>query len=124
LVWQGLTESNNALNDLERARESYELATTALKGEEAGHLSTDLQALRARVFRKGSVDPLLRSWTQGLVGDKTFQQVLDDFSDLVIPRVWEREGRKVARVAERLSMSPKKVRRILGRAGRKNTRKK
>jgi tetratricopeptide (TPR) repeat protein len=123
LVWQGLTESNSLLNDFELARQSYELATTALKGEEAGHLSSDLQALRARVFRKGSVDPLLRSWTQGLVGDKTFQQILDDFSDLVIPRVWEREGRKVARVAGRLSMSPKKVRRILGRAGRKSTKK-
>jgi hypothetical protein len=30
----------------------------------------------------------------------------------VIPKVWEREGRKVSRVAEKLSMSPKKVRRI------------
>ena len=123
LVWQGLTESNSFLNDYEAARVSYELATATLKGEDAGNLATDLHALRARLFRRGTVDPLLRAWTQGLVGDKSFQQVLDDFSDLVIPRVWEREGRKIARVAERLSMSPKKVRRILGRAGRKHTRK-
>jgi tetratricopeptide (TPR) repeat protein len=123
LTWQGLTECNSVLNDFEAAQHSYEAATTMLKGEDAGNLSTDLNALRARLFRRGSVDPLLRAWTQGLVGAKTFQQVLDDFSDLVIPRVWEREGRKVARVAERLSMSPKKVRRILGRAGRRTHRK-
>jgi hypothetical protein len=35
----------------------------------------------------------------------------------VIPKVWEREGRKVSRVAEKLSISPKKVRRILHSAG-------
>ncbi len=121
LVWQGLTECNS--HDFDAAQHSYEQATAALKGEEAGNLSADLHALRARLFRTGSVDPVLRAWTQGLVGAKTFQQVLDDFSDLVIPRVWEREGRKVARVAERLSISPKKVRRILVRAGRRNSRK-
>lgn len=120
LVWQGLTESNSVLNDIESARHSYELATTMLKGEDAGNLSSDLHILRARLFRTGRVDPALRAWTQGMVGAKTFQQILEEFSDLVIPRVWEREGRKVARVAERLSMSPKKVRRILGRAGRKS----
>ena len=36
---------------------------------------------------------------------------------IVIPKVWEREGRKVSRVAEKLSISPKKVRRILQLAG-------
>jgi len=35
----------------------------------------------------------------------------------VIPKVWMREGRKVSRVAQRLSVSPKKVRRILRNAG-------
>jgi hypothetical protein len=36
--------------------------------------------------------------------------------------VWEREGRKVSRVATRLSISPKKVRRILARVGRRKPR--
>jgi hypothetical protein len=36
---------------------------------------------------------------------------------MVIPKVWEREGRKVSRVAEKLSISPKKVRRILHSIG-------
>jgi len=40
----------------------------------------------------------------------------------VIARVWEREGRKVSRVAARLSISPKKVLRILARVGRRKPR--
>jgi len=38
---------------------------------------------------------------------------------LIIPKVWELEGRKISRVATRLSMSPKKIRRILGRVRRR-----
>jgi hypothetical protein len=53
------------------------------------------------------------------VGDKTFQQITEEFAELVIPKVWEREGRKISRVAARLSISPKKVRRILERVGPK-----
>jgi hypothetical protein len=54
-----------------------------------------------------------------LIEDQTFQQMTDEFADLIVPKVWEREGRKVSRVATRLSMSPKKVRRILSRLGLK-----
>jgi DNA-binding NtrC family response regulator len=41
----------------------------------------------------------------------------EEFARIVIPKVWEREDRKVARVAKKLSISPKKVRRILHSAG-------
>jgi len=41
----------------------------------------------------------------------------EEFAEMIIPKVWEREGRKVSRVATRLSVSPKKVRRILKQAG-------
>jgi hypothetical protein len=43
----------------------------------------------------------------------------EQFAEIVIPKVWEKEDRKVARVAKRLSVSPKKVRRILARAGKR-----
>jgi DNA-binding NtrC family response regulator len=56
------------------------------------------------------------------VGDKTFRQISEEFAEIVIARVWEREGRKVSRVATRLSISPKKVRRILARVGRRKPR--
>jgi DNA-binding NtrC family response regulator len=72
-------------------------------------------------LRGGKVNPVLRAWSQGSVGDKSFQQITEEFAEFIIPKVWEREGRKISRVATRLSMSPKKVRRILGRAGRGKT---
>jgi hypothetical protein len=46
-----------------------------------------------------------------MIGDKTFQQVAEEFAEIVIPKVWGREGKKISRVADRLSISPKKVRR-------------
>jgi hypothetical protein len=78
----------------------------------------DIHALKAKILRSGTVNPTLRAWSQGSVGDKTFQQITEEFAELIVPKVWEREGRKVSRVATRLSMSPKKVRRILDRVGR------
>ena len=76
--------------------------------------------MKAKVLRGGSVNPTLRAWSQGLVGDKTFQQISEEFAELIIPKVWEREGRKISRVASRVpAMSPKKVRRILSRVGRR-----
>lgn len=115
-VWQGLTESNAFLEDLESAQHSYDMAMAALKGEDPGNLTADLKTLKARLFRSGSVDATLKAWSQGLVGTKTFQQMVEEFADLVIPKVWEREEKKISRVAERLSISPKKVRRVLNRA--------
>ena len=118
-VWQGLTLCNRFFDDPELARRCYDQATALSRGEQAGGAWDDLQTLKARVLRGGNVNPLLRAWSQGSVGDKTFQQISEEFAELVIPKVWEREGRKVSRVAARLSVSPKKVRRILNRVGRR-----
>ena len=79
----------------------------------------DLQALKAKIVRAGGIDPKLKAWSQGALGDKTFQQITEEFAELIIPRVWEREGRKIARVAAKLKISPKKVRRILDKVGRR-----
>jgi hypothetical protein len=54
---------------------------------------------------------------QGMLGNKTFQQISGEIAEIVIPKAWMREGRKIARVAARLSISPRKVRRILRNAG-------
>ena len=115
-VWQGLTLCNRFFGDLEGARRSHDQATALLKSDQPDNSWEDLQTLKLRVLRGGGVNPVLRAWSQGAVGDKTFQQITEEFAELVIPKVWEREGRKISRVAARLSMSPKKVRRILGRA--------
>jgi hypothetical protein len=121
-VWQGLTHCNRFFDDLEGARHSYDQATALLKTDQLDSSWEDLQTLKSRILRSGSVNPVLRAWSQGAVGDKTFQQITEEFAELIIPKVWEREGRKVSRVASRLSMSPKKVRRILGRAGNRKPR--
>ncbi|MGB9234187.1 MAG: tetratricopeptide repeat protein [Terriglobales bacterium] len=123
-LWQGLTQCNSFFDNAEAARESYDLARAACGASQPDSIWQDLQALRARIVRKGSVDPALKAWSQGAVGEKSFRQISEEFAEIVITRVWEREGRKVSRVAARLSISPKKVRRILARVGRRKPRSK
>lgn len=118
-IWQGLTYSNRFFNDLESARGCHDQAVAMSQGVHVEGAWEDLKTLNARVLRAGSVNPILRAWSQGSVGDKTFQQITEEFAELIIPKIWEREGRKISRVATRLSISPKKVRRILSRAGRR-----
>lgn len=72
--------------------------------------------LKTRVLKSNTVDETLLAWSES-VGDKTFRQISEEFAEIIIPKVWEHEGRKVARVAAKLSISPKKVRRALIRAG-------
>lgn len=122
-VWQGLTFCNRFFCDTESARDWYDQALILSKGVHAEGAWDDLQTLKTRVQRGGRVNPTLRAWSQGSVGDKTFQQITEEFAELIIPKVWEREGRKISRVATRLSVSPKKVRRILSRVGRRKPKK-
>ena len=121
-IWQGLTHCNRFFDDPDTARRCYDQVISLSKSDHADSAWEDLQTLKAKVLRGGSVDPTLRAWSQGSVGDKTFQQISEEFAELIIPKVWEREGRKVSRVAARLSVSPKKVRRILNRVGRRKPR--
>lgn len=122
-LWQGLTQCNSFFDNPEAARESYDLARASCGANQPdNNMWQDMQTLGAKLLRKGSVHPALKAWSQGAVGDKTFRQISDEFAEIVISRVWEREGRKVSRVATRLSISPKKVRRILARVGRRKPR--
>ena len=118
-IWEGLTYCNPYFEDMESARQSYDTVMKFLKEYRPDYMREDLQRLKSRAFESGTVNSMLRAWSHGSLGDKTFQQVAEEFAELVIPKVWEREGRKVSRVAARLSISPKKVRRILNRAGRR-----
>ncbi|HEX7958729.1 MAG TPA: tetratricopeptide repeat protein [Terriglobales bacterium] len=117
-IWRGLTSCNQFFKDIEDAKACCDAATSLLKSVDYDDLAEELHRLRQKVMPKGNIDPLLRSWSQGITGEKTFQEMTEQFAELVIPRVWEQEGRKVSRVATRLSISPKKVRRILGRLGK------
>ena len=117
LVALGVTYANDFFNQMDNAQQAADEAAGLLKPEGRDPLWQALQKLKAQLSHVGAVDAKLRAWTLGIVDDKTFQQVTEEFAQLVIPKVWEREGRKVSRVATRLSISPKKVRRILNKAG-------
>jgi len=122
-LWQGLTRCNSFFDNPEAARESYDLARASCGANQPdNNMWQDLQTLGAKILRKASIHPALKAWSQGSVGEKTFRQISEEFAEIVIAQVWEREGRKVSRVAARLSISPKKVRRILARMGRRKPR--
>ena len=118
-IWRGLTACHPAIHDIDDAKRCCELASSFLKAVDYDDLWEELQLLKQKVMPKGSIDPLLRAWSQGITGEETFQELTEQFAEIVIPKVWEKEDRKVARVAKRLSVSPKKVRRILARAGKR-----
>ena len=118
-ICQGLTFCNDLFGNPEGARDCCDRAADYLTPGHHDQLWEEHQALKAKVLQAGSVDATLRKWSQGLVGEKTFQQMTEEFAELIIPKVWEREGRKVSRVAVKLSISPKKVRRILNKLGLK-----
>ncbi len=116
-VWQGITLANDFFDNAEAARQCCDAAAALLKPQGPDYIWDDLQELKSRILRRGPIDNVLREWSQGLIGEKTFQQITEDFAHIIIPKVWEREDRKVSRVATRLSISPKKVRRVLRAAG-------
>lgn len=118
-VWQGLTFASGAIPDLESARKCCDQALALLQPEGGGRLPAwkELASLQSALLRATPVDPKLRAWSAGVVDDQTFQQLTEEFARIVIPKVWEREGRKISRVAARLSISPRKVRRILQSVG-------
>lgn len=118
-IWRGVTALDPAIHDLEDARHCWERASAFMKIAQDDDLLDELQLLKEKIIPRGSVDPQLRAWSRGDTGGKSFQKLAEEFAELVIPRVWEREGKKVARVARALKVSPKKVRRILGKAGKK-----
>jgi len=116
-TWYGLTLSNAFFNLRDRAREAMDRAATYLEPGVRDHIWEDFQILKKRLLESATLEPKLLQWVQGETGDKTFRQLEEDFADLVIPRTWEQEKRKVSRVAARLSISPRKVRRVLTRLG-------
>ena len=116
-IVRGTTAANDFFQDWESAR-TYAAEATALIGPgENDHLVEDLAVLKSRIMRASGINDMLRGWSEGIVGNKSFQQITEEFAEIVIPKVWLREDRKISRVASVLSVSPKKVRRILRNSG-------
>lgn len=113
----GLSLCFDLSDHLEEARKCSDEASALLHPQSHDYLWRESQDLKLKIRAAGHVNSTLREWSEGIVGSKTFQQVTEEFAAVVIPKVWKREGCKVARVAARLSISPKKVRRILREQG-------
>jgi tetratricopeptide (TPR) repeat protein len=102
---------------IEAARQCADEAMALLQPLSHDYVWRELQELKRKLRGAGNINSTLREWSQGIIGSKSFQRVSEEFAAIVIPKVWRREGCKVARVAARLSISPKKVRRILRNQG-------
>ena len=116
-ICHGMTLVNGFFNNTENARLCCDRAEAYLNNDRHDALWQEVEILRARILHSGIEDPNLRSWSQGAVGDKSLQEVVGEFEELLIRRIWEHEGRKVSRVAHKLAVSPKKVRRVLRHLG-------
>lgn len=115
-IAKGFASGNDFFQDWTNAKQCAGHAADLLNAQDRDHLTEELARLRARIMHAAGIDDTLRLWSEGVVSHKTFQQVVEEFAEIVIPRVWMREDRKISRVAASLSISPKKVRRILRKA--------
>lgn len=116
-ICRGTTLMNGFFHDTDSARASCDRAEAYLGHDRQDALWQEVEILRAKITHAGVEDPNLRAWSQGAIGDKSLQDVVGEFEELLIRNVWEREGRKVSRVAQKLAVSPKKVRRALRHLG-------
>jgi tetratricopeptide (TPR) repeat protein len=106
--------------DIDTAKEYAAKAAALLDPNDRDHLLKELIDLKGLIARTGDIDETLRQWSNGQTGRKSFVQIQEEFAEIVIPKVWLSLGRSVAEVSRQLSISPKKVRRILRSAGCKD----
>jgi tetratricopeptide (TPR) repeat protein len=112
-IVRGSAAASDYFQEWEVAREYAAKATNLLEDDDRDHLFKELQALKFLISRSNGIDQRFRLWSSGEVEGQTFQQIQEEFAGLVIPRVWINAGKNVSLVAQKLSMSPKKIRRIL-----------
>lgn len=120
-IARGFAALDDQNRDVQMARSCASEATTLLGEGDRDHLFKELGELKEKILRSVGVEDTLRRWSEGQIGCKTFQQVQEEFAEIVIPRVWENLGRNVSRVSAQLSISPKKVRRLLRKAVRRSS---
>jgi hypothetical protein len=116
LIARGFAALDEQNRDVQVARSCTSEATSLLGEGDRDHLFKELGDLKEKILRSVGIEDMLRRWSEGQVGSKTFQQVQEEFAEIVIPRVWENLGRNVSRVSSQLSISPKQVRRLLRKA--------
>ena len=113
----GLTLSNTYFNMRDAALEAMERASNYLEPHARNYIRENFQRLKRRLREEVKLKSKLIGWAHGEAGAKTFRELEQDFAELIIPRVWEEEKRQITHVVERLSVSPKRVRRVLRTLG-------
>lgn len=112
-IARGTAAAADYFQEWDMAKEYAGKASALLNKNDRDHLYKVLGDLRVKLAGATRVEEALRLWSEGQLGNKTFQQVQEEFAELVIPKVWLQSGKSVTAVSRSLSISPKKVRRIL-----------
>jgi tetratricopeptide (TPR) repeat protein len=112
-IARGMAAADEYFRDWETAKDYAAKATALLGSDDRDHLLKTLAILKSKLIGATKVEETLRFWSDGQLGDRTFQQIQEEFAELVIPKVWLRNGKSVTQVSKMLRISPKKVRRIL-----------
>jgi tetratricopeptide (TPR) repeat protein len=115
-IARGMAAAADYFQGWEIAKEYAGKAGALLSRDDRDHLYKVLGDLKAKLVGATRVEETLRLWSDGQLGNKTFQQIQEEFAELVIPKVWLQSGKNVTSVSKSLSISPKKVRRILRNA--------
>ena len=74
-IARGMTAANDFFRDWELARRCSTEATTLIGPGESDHLVEDLVLLKSRIVQVSGINDMLRSWSEGIVGNKSFQQI-------------------------------------------------
>jgi tetratricopeptide (TPR) repeat protein len=112
-IARGSVAADDYFQEWELAKEYAAKGAALLGQDDRDHLYKELGDLKSKILGSAGIDETLRLWSTGQVGNKTFQQIQEEFAELVIPKVWFNVGKNVTLVSQKLSISPKKVRRIL-----------
>ncbi len=112
-ITRGVAAAADYFQEWEVAKEYAVKGAALLNGNDRDHLYKMLGDLKLKLAGATRIEETLRQWSDGQLGNKTFQQIQEEFAELVIPKVWLQSGKNVTSVAKSLSISPKKVRRIL-----------
>jgi len=112
-IARGMAAAGDYFQEWDAAKEYAGKAATLLSKSDRDHLYKVLGDLKLKLSETTRIEETLRRWSEGQLGDKTFLQVEEEFAELVIPKVWLQRGKNVTAVSKALSISPKKVRRIL-----------
>ena len=113
---RGLAAADGYFQNWELAKEYATKGAALLSQDDRDHLYQVLGTLKAKLLDGARIDETLRQWSNGQLGSRTFQQIEEEFAEIIIPRVWINSGRNISKVAKDLKISPKKIRRILGHA--------